>query len=145
MLHVSLASVGLEQTVYLLIHLQVASLHASLREVATLQDWRELLYCLLAGLLLQGSYMMCRQHKLLWMKCSYFVSIQLSVKSVMLVVVIYYCIAQNFDRYQLFKYLMKNILTDGHYLLPCTCKCCNVFKIFNGLKFDSLAGKHQKC
>ena len=50
----------------------------------------------------------------------------------------------NFDRYRLFKYLTENILTDGHYLLPCICKRCNVFKIFDGLKFDSLAGKRQK-
>ena len=39
----------------------------------------------------------------------------------------------------------SNILTDGHYLSPCTCKHCYVFKIFDGLKFDDLAGKRQKC
>ena len=26
-----------------------------------------------------------------------------------------------------------------------TCKCCIVFKQFDGLNFDGLAGKHQKC
>ena len=34
---------------------------------------------------------------------------------------------------------------DGHCLSPYTCKCCIVFKQFDGLNFDSLAGKHQKC
>ena len=41
-------------------------------------------------------------------------------------------------------YLMENILTDGHCLSPYTCKCCIVFKQFNGLNFDGLAGKRQK-
>ena len=45
----------------------------------------------------------------------------------------------NFDGYWLFKYL-----TDGHCLSPYTCKHCIVFKQFNGLNFDGLAGKHQK-
>ena len=43
---------------------------------------------------------------------------------------------------------MKDIEVHGelskHYWWPCTCKCCDVFKLFNGLKFDSLAGKCQK-
>ena len=44
-----------------------------------------------------------------------------------------YHIAQNFDvgkfdGYRLFKYLMENILTDGHCLSPYTCKRCIVFK-----------------
>ena len=43
-----------------------------------------------------------------------------------------------------FKYLMENILTDGHCLSPYTCKCCIVFNQFDGINFDSLAGKHQK-
>ena len=47
----------------------------------------------------------------------------------------------NFDGYRFFKHLTENILTDGHYLSPCTCKCCNAFKIFERLKFDGLAGK----
>ena len=34
---------------------------------------------------------------------------------------------------------------DGHYLSPYTCKHCIVFKHFDGLNFDSLAGKCQKC
>ena len=61
-----------------------------------------------------------------------------------------YHIAQNFDGgkifdgYRLFKYLMENILTDGHCLSPYTCKCCIVIKQFDGLNFDGLAGKHQK-
>ena len=58
-----------------------------------------------------------------------------------------YCIA-TFDGGILtdtdFKYLMESTLTDGHYLSPCTCKCCNVFKVFDGLNFDGLAGKRQK-
>ena len=33
---------------------------------------------------------------------------------------------------------------DGHCLSPYTCKCCTVFKQFDRLNFDSLAGKHQK-
>ena len=37
-----------------------------------------------------------------------------------------------------------NILTDGHCLSPYTCKGCIVFKQFDGLNFDGLAGKHQK-
>ena len=49
----------------------------------------------------------------------------------------------NFDRYQLFKYLIENILTDGHCLSPYTCKRCIVFKQLDGLNFDSSAGKHQ--
>ena len=36
---------------------------------------------------------------------------------------------------------MENILSDGHYLSPYTCKRCIVFKQFSGLNFDSLAGK----
>ena len=44
----------------------------------------------------------------------------------------------NFDGYRLFKYLMENILTDGH------CNCCIVFEQFDGLNFDCLAGKRQK-
>ena len=39
---------------------------------------------------------------------------------------------------------MENILTDGHCLSPYTCKRCIVFKQFDGLNFDGLAGKHQK-
>ena len=39
---------------------------------------------------------------------------------------------------------MENILTDGHCPLLYTCKCCIVFKQFDRLKFDRLAGKHQK-
>ena len=38
-----------------------------------------------------------------------------------------------------FKYLMENILTDGYCLSPYTCKCCTVFKQFDGLDFDGLA------
>ena len=34
---------------------------------------------------------------------------------------------------------------DGHCLSPYTFKFCAVFKQFDGLNFDSLAGKHQKC
>ena len=49
-----------------------------------------------------------------------------------------------FDRYRLFKYLMENILTDGHCLSPYTCKRCIVFQQLDGLNFDNLAGKHQK-
>ena len=39
---------------------------------------------------------------------------------------------------------MENILTDGHYLSTYICKGCIVFKQFDGLNFDGLAGKHQK-
>ena len=39
----------------------------------------------------------------------------------------------------------SNILTDGHCLSPYSYKCCIVFKQFNGLNFDGLAGKCQKC
>ena len=44
----------------------------------------------------------------------------------------WYGIAQNFgggnfDVYWLFKYLMENILTDGHRLSPCLCKYFNAF------------------
>ena len=39
----------------------------------------------------------------------------------------------------------KNILTDGYCLSPYTCKRCTVFKKFDWLNFDGLAGKHQKC
>ena len=46
---------------------------------------------------------------------------------------------ETFDGYWLFKYL-----TDGHCLSPYTCKCCIVFKQFDGLNFDGLAGKRQK-
>ena len=56
-----------------------------------------------------------------------------------------YRIAQNFDGYWLFKYLTENILTDGDCLSPYTCKRPIVFKQFDGLNFDGLAGKHQKC
>ena len=52
---------------------------------------------------------------------------------------------ENFDGYRLFKYLMENILTDGHCLSPYTCKCCIDYKQFDGLNFDGLAGKRQKC
>ena len=45
----------------------------------------------------------------------------------------------NFDRCWLFKYLMKNILTDGQCLLPNTVLPLK----FDGLNFDGLAGKHQ--
>ena len=38
----------------------------------------------------------------------------------------------------------SNILTDGYCLSPYTCKCCIVFKQFDRLNFDGLAGKHQK-
>ena len=60
-----------------------------------------------------------------------------------------YCIAQNFnggnfDGYWLFKYLTENILTDDHCLSPYTYKHCIVFKQYDRLNFDSLAGKHQK-
>ena len=34
---------------------------------------------------------------------------------------------------------------DGPFLSPYTCKYCIVFKQFDGLKFDTLAGKHRKC
>ena len=43
-----------------------------------------------------------------------------------------------------FKYLTENILMAGHSLSPYTCKRCIVFKQFDGLNFDGLAGKHQK-
>ena len=33
---------------------------------------------------------------------------------------------------------------DDHCLLPYTCKGCIVFKQFDGLNFDGLAGKRQK-
>ena len=49
----------------------------------------------------------------------------------------------NFDGYWLFKYFSENILTDGHYLSPYTCKCCIVFKQFDKLNFDGLAGSVQ--
>ena len=43
---------------------------------------------------------------------------------------------------------MKDVKVHGelskHYWWPCTCKCCDVFKLFDGLKFDGLAGKCQK-
>ena len=38
---------------------------------------------------------------------------------------------------------MENILTGSHCLSPYTCKRSIVFKQFDGLNFDSLAGKHQ--
>ena len=50
----------------------------------------------------------------------------------------------NFDGYCLFKYFTKNIFTDGQCLSLYTCKCCTVFKQFDGLNFDGLAGKRQK-
>ena len=59
--------------------------------------------------------------------------------------------AQNFDWGETLtdtdssKYLMENILTDGHCLSPYTCKRCIVFKQFDGLNFDGLDGKRQKC
>ena len=57
-----------------------------------------------------------------------------------------YCIAQNFDRGILTDtYLTENILTDGHCLSPYTCKRCIVFKQFDELNFDGLAGKRQRC
>ena len=43
------------------------------------------------------------------------------------------------------KYLMENILTDGHCFSPYTCKRCIVHKQFDWLNFDGLVGKHQKC
>ena len=46
----------------------------------------------------------------------------------------------NFDGYWLFKYLTENILMDGHCLSPYTCKLCIVFKQFDWLNFDGLAG-----
>ena len=52
-----------------------------------------------------------------------------------------YRIAQNFDRYRLFKYLTENILMNGNCLSPYTCKGCIVFKQCDGLDFDGLAGK----
>ena len=51
----------------------------------------------------------------------------------------------NFDGHWLFKYLTENILMDGYCPSPYTCKCCTVFKQFNGLNFDGLAQKHQEC
>ena len=42
------------------------------------------------------------------------------------------------------KYLMENILMDSHFLSPCTCKRCIVYKQFDRLNFDVLAKKHQK-
>ena len=52
----------------------------------------------------------------------------------------------NFDGYRLFKYLTKYILMDGHghCLSLYTCKRCIVFKQFDRLNLDSLAGKRQK-
>ena len=50
---------------------------------------------------------------------------------------------ENFDRYQLFKYLTENILMDGHCLSLYICKRCIIFKQFDGLNFDGLAGKRQ--
>ena len=50
----------------------------------------------------------------------------------------------NFNGYWLFKYLTEIILTDGHCLSPYTYKRCIVFKQFDGLNFDGLAGKRQK-
>ena len=38
---------------------------------------------------------------------------------------------------------MENILMDGHCLSLYTCKCCIVFKQFDKLNFDGLAGKCQ--
>ena len=42
--------------------------------------------------------------------------------------------------------MKENILTDGHCLLPYTCKRCIIlnFKQFDKLNFDGLAGKRQK-
>ena len=42
-----------------------------------------------------------------------------------------------------FKYFTENILTDGHCLSPYTCKQCIVFKQFDRLNLDGLAGKRQ--
>ena len=50
----------------------------------------------------------------------------------------------NFDRYQLFKYLTGNVLTDALCLSLYTCKRCIVFKQFDRLNFDGLVGKRQK-
>ena len=60
-----------------------------------------------------------------------------------------YCIAQNFDGgnfdgYWLFKYLTESILTDVYCLSPYNCKHSTVFKQFDGLNFDGLAGMCQK-
>ena len=33
---------------------------------------------------------------------------------------------------------------DGYCLSPYACKCCTVFKQFDGLNFDGLVEKHQK-
>ena len=46
---------------------------------------------------------------------------------------------ENFDGYY-----MENILMDGHCFLPRARKRRNPLK-FDGLKFDGLAGKCQKC
>ena len=54
-------------------------------------------------------------------------------------IVFTYYIAQNFDGYWLF-----NILMDGHCLSPYTCKHCIVFKHYDELNFDGLAGKCLK-
>ena len=48
------------------------------------------------------------------------------------------------DTDSIFKYLTENILMDGHCLSPYTCKHCIVFKQFDRLNFDGLAGRHQK-
>ena len=40
---------------------------------------------------------------------------------------------------------MENNLKDNHFLSPCICKCCIVFKQFDELNFDGLAGKHKEC
>ena len=50
---------------------------------------------------------------------------------------------ENSDRYrsQIFD---GNILIDGYCLLPYACKCCTVFKQFDGFNFDGLAAKCQK-
>ena len=49
----------------------------------------------------------------------------------------------NFDGYWLFKYLTENILTDVYFLSPYNCKHSTVFKQFDGLNFDGLAGMCQ--
>ena len=49
------------------------------------------------------------------------------------------------DTDSILKHLTENILLDGHCgLSPYTCKRCIVFKQFDQLNFDGLAGKRQK-
>ena len=35
-------------------------------------------------------------------------------------------------------------MMDDYCLSRYTCKCCTIFKQFDGLNFDGLAGKHRK-